>query len=30
MSAEALPVVNDNLVIPVATAVAVQWAALFK
>lgn len=28
--AEALPVVNDNLIIPVATAVAVQWAVSFE
>ena len=28
--AEALPVVNDNLVIPLATAAAVQWAMSFE
>lgn len=30
MVAEALPLVNDNLVIPIATASAVQWAMSFK
>ena len=28
--AEALPVVNDNLVIPISTATAVQWAMSFE